>query len=331
MSATYHRLPATDELDAIAWWATAFGDDPAIITSAFCSDPERFERSFVARTADDTIIAAITYWVRLLRDAVGQPRRVAHLWGVGMPHESTDPERQQCADQLVAWALQAAQDERCEFALCYPAPETIAHYTASGWHMFPHHYRQGTFSGVQLATTSAYTVRPFDLSDGWEPLAAIYGAYNAMRPASVVRDLSYWHNYLQWRWGEWAASDTSTILVATPVDDPATPRGYIIPKYYDDTFIIAEIGVDPSAAATLPMLITGVLEEATRRGVVDRFRVYMPSEPQIDSLVNQLFSPAVLEGYSGMHAVYPLRGVTLADLQTMFTAPGSYSWLLDQF
>jgi hypothetical protein len=72
-------------LHAAAWWAAAYEDDPAIITSAFRSDPQRFERSYVAKGPDGLIHAAITYWIRTLRDAAGVPRRVGHIWGVGTP------------------------------------------------------------------------------------------------------------------------------------------------------------------------------------------------------------------------------------------------------
>jgi hypothetical protein len=230
--------------------------------------------------------------------------------------------------------LNAAQHEDCELALFYPAPETYAHYDARGWQLFPNQYRQGTFSGVQLAITLEYMVKPYDPTrepQGMAPLIEIYQAYNAARPASVVRDEAYWHDYLRWRWGEWSMMGTSTILVAIPVRDPERPCGYIIPKYYDDAFIIAEIGAFPSASATLPMLMTGVLKEATRRGIADRFRVYFPREPQIDGWTNQLFAPAPQEGQYGAQAVYPLQGSTPADLSAMFTMQGCHSWLLDQF
>lgn len=334
MSVTYDRLSTTDELAAIAWWATAFDDDPAIIASAFRSDAQRFTRSFTAQAPDGTLAAAIAFWIRLIRDAAGQPRRVAHLWGIGTPGDVADLERQQHVDQLVALALNAAQHDHCEFALFYPAPETYAHHEARGWQLFPNQYRQGRFSGVQLASTPRYTIRSYDPTrepQGMVPLVEIYQAYNVARPASVVRDKAYWEEYLRWRWGEWSMQGTSIILVATPVRVPERPCGYIIPKYYDDAFIIAEIGAAPSATEVLPMLMTGVLEEATRRGIADRFRVYFPYEPQIDGWAHQLFTPAPQQGNYGAHAVYPLQGITAADLSAMFTALGRHSWLLDQF
>jgi hypothetical protein len=136
---------------------------------------------------------------------------------------------------------------------------------------------------------------------------------------------------MSWRWGEWSALNTSTMLVAIPTGGSTAPCGYIIPKYYDDTFIIAEIGVVPSASAALPMLVRGVIEEADRRGIANHFRIYFPNEPQIDTWANQLFTPAPQEGDFGVHAVYPLNGITPADLTALFAAPGSHSWLLDQF
>jgi hypothetical protein len=334
MPVIYSPLSPIDERTAITWWANAFEDDPAIITAAFQSDPHRFARTAVAQEPDGQLHAAITYWIRLIRDTVGVPRRVAHIWGVGMPADTADAVRQQHVDQLIEWALQAARHERCELALFYPAPETCAHYTQRGWHLFPNRYRQGTFSGIQLPTTDAYTVSPYDPTHepaGWLPLAAIYQAYNATRPASVVRDEPYWLDYLSWRWGEWSALGSSSLLVATTIDTLQTPCGYIIPKYYDDTFVIAEIAVAPSAPAALPMLMTGVLEEATRRGIADHFRVYLPSEPQIDLWVNQLFTPAPQVGEYGFHAVYALNEFAPTDLTAMFTVPESQSWLLDQF
>jgi len=306
----------------------------AIITAAFHSDPHRFARSAVAQAPDGRLHAAITYWIRMIRDAAGVPRRVAHIWGVGTPADAADVVRQQHADQLIEWVLQAARQEHCELALFYPAAETCAHYAKRGWRLFPNRYRQGRFSGIQLPTTEAYSIRSYDPtheSGGWLRLVAVYDAYNATRPATVVRDEAYWRDYLSWRWGEWSALGSSSLLVATRVDTTQTLCGYIIPKYYDDTFIIVEIAVVPSAPAALPMLVTGVLEEAAQRGVADHFRIYLPSDPQIDPWATQLFTPAPQVGEYGAHAVYPLREITPAELAAMFTVPGSHSWLLDQF
>jgi len=334
MSITYDRLRAADEHAAIAWWAAAYGDDPTIIMAAFRTDAQHRARSYAAQEADGTLAAAITYWVREIRDAAGVPRRAAHIWGVGTPADAADTARRQHVDQLMGWALNAARREDCALALCYPAPETYAHLVSRGWQLFPNGYRQGTFSGVQLPASAGYTIRSFDPThepDGWRRLAAVYQAYNATRPASVVRDVAYWRAYLGWRWGEW--SGTSPLLVAAPLDSPDTLCGYIIPKYYhnDHTFLIAEIGVAPRAAAAVPMLVTGVLEEATRRKIVDRFRVYFPSDTQLDALVSQLFTPEPQVSAYGVHAAYPLVEMSPADLAAMFTAPGSHAWLLDQF
>lgn len=334
MSVIYSPLHPADERTATSWWADAFADDPAIITAAFHSDPQRFARSAVAQEPDGRLHAAITYWIRLLRDAAGAPRRVAHIWGVGTPADAADLARQQHVDQLLEWALQAARHERCDLALFYPAPETCDYYAQRGWRLFPNRYRQGRFSGIQLPTSAAYTIQPFDPThepDGWARIAAIHHAYNVTRPASIVRDEAYWRDYLSWRWGEWSALGASSLWVASAVGNPHTLCGYIIPKYYEDTFIIAEIGVDSSAVAALPMLVTCVIEQATQRGIADHFRVYFPNEPQIDAWANQLFTPAAQVGEYGVHAVYRLGEIAPGDLTAMFTLPGSHSWLLDQF
>ena len=83
MPIIYSLLQADAEHTAISWWADAFGDDPAIITAAFHSDPQHFERTAVAQASHGRLHAAITYWIRLLCDATGVPRRVAQIWGVG--------------------------------------------------------------------------------------------------------------------------------------------------------------------------------------------------------------------------------------------------------
>jgi hypothetical protein len=335
MSVDYRLLQAADELAAIAWWAAEYQDDPSIIASAFRSDPRCFERSFVARESDGSIRAAVAYWIRILRDAAGAPRRVGHIWGIGTPGDAADVARQQHVDRLVDLAQRAAQHDGCELLLLYPAPETHAHYQQRGWQLFPNMYRQGTFTGVQLPTTATYTIRQYDPTQepgGWEQLAEVYRAYNATRPASVVRDAAYWRDYLSWRWGEWYAHGSSIFLVATPVRDPATLCGYIIPKFYPDAFLIAELGVRPSDTAVIPPLLAAVMEENARRGISDRFRVYLPGEPDIDSWLHELFGTTMHEGSYGTHTVYALAAeITQDDLTAMFTASGNRAWLLDQF
>ena len=142
MQASYCPLHPADERIAISWWADAFEDDPAIITAAFHSDPHCFARSAVAQALDGRLHAAIAYWIRMIRDAAGVPRRVAHIWGVGTPADAADIVRQQHADQLIEWVLQAARQEHCELALFCPAAETCAHYAQRGWRLFPNQDRE---------------------------------------------------------------------------------------------------------------------------------------------------------------------------------------------
>jgi hypothetical protein len=335
MSVDYRLLRAADEHVAIAWWAGAYEDTPALITSAFRSDPQCFERSHTASGPDGALHAAVTFWIRMIRDAAGTPRRVAHLWGIGTPGDAADAARQVYIDNLMDLALRSARRERCELALFYPAPETHAHYQQRGWQLFPYLYRQGTYTGARLPTTATYTIRPYDPTKepaGWTRLAEVYDAYNATRPATVVRDAAYWRDYLGWRWGEWFDHGVSTVLVATLAGDSETLCGYIIPKFYPDTFLIAELGVRPSDMPALSALLAAVMEETTRRSIAKRFRVYLPSQPDIDSWLHELFGTTMHEGSYGAHAVYPLEpGITPDALKAMFTAPGSHSWILDRF
>jgi hypothetical protein len=117
--------------------------------------------------------------------------------------------------------------------------------------------------------------------------------------------------------------------VATRTTDKANLCGYIIPKFYPDAFLIAEVGVRPSDDAALPILVTAVMAEAARRGLAPRFRVYFPKD---EPWLPRLFGSTLHSGNYGVHAVYALDvPITHRELEVMFTAPGARSWILDQF
>jgi hypothetical protein len=200
MSTVYRLLRPEDEAAALALWSAAYDDNPATMRAAFHSDPQRFERAFVAQAPDGTLLAAIAYWIRNLRDTTGTPRRTGHLWGIGTRPEAMDAQLQQHADHLLDLALSALRRERCELALFYPTePTTYTYYEDRGWRLVPNAYQQDTFTGVPLPATPDYATHRYDPLKAvgeWEALAEIYTDYNAHRPGSVVRDATYWRAYL---------------------------------------------------------------------------------------------------------------------------------------
>jgi hypothetical protein len=334
MTALYRLMRPDDETMLINLWAANYEDDPIIISHAFRSDPQCFERTYVAQAIDGTLQAGIVYWIRSLRDTAGIPRRVGHIWGVGTPVEALHPEYQQHTNHLLNWAMTALERESCEAAITYPVSDHHKHYQQYGWQLFPNTYRQGAFSGIQLPT-EGYSVRPYHPRQeqaGWQPLIDAYQMYNAMRSGSVVRDMTYWQSYLSWRWEEWETLNQTLLLVATPTAAPENIVGYIIPKFYPETFLIAELAVQPEHIQALPVLFAAVMDEARRRDVARYFRVYLPSEPTIDVWLHDLFGQTMHEGTSNSHAIFSLNSQQSdSSLVNMFLAPSAYGWLLDQF
>ena len=221
---SYRTLHPNEQEKVINLWAHGLGDareDRERIFCDFADDPHRFSRTHVAVLPTGDLCAAMSYWVRQVRDADGNPQRVGHLWGAVTQAEFR---QRGIATALIKNIVAAMQKEGCRWCILFARDEARSLYEQMGWRGFPTTYRGGFVALTEPMPISDYFVRshdPFNELSGWEPLARVYAAYNHKRPLSLVRPKDYWKGYIAWMAGDWKISTcclsrTSEIWSALP-------------------------------------------------------------------------------------------------------------------
>jgi hypothetical protein len=174
-----------------------------------------------------------------------------------------------------------------------------------------------------------FTTRPYapeQEENGWAPLAAVYDAYNASRPLTTVRDLSYWRSYAVLR----LRQPHITIFVAAQESHPDQVIGYIIAHIHSETIAITELAVLPEHPAAVAVLIGRVQREAQDRSI-SLSRVFLPREPIIDSILDQYFQETHNGSYEMLMGRPLAEDYTMAAIETNFKAPGAIAWPTDDF
>lgn len=194
--------------------------------------------------------------------------------------------------------------------------------------------------------SSPYTIRRFDPRHepaGWERLAAVYTAYNALRPLTVVRDLVYWRGYAAWMFSDWLEHDGTMFFVATRTANDHDLCGYVLVHCYDAEYarrqwgsppwlFVSELGVTPGDEDALLALFSTVAGHATQMGI--RWgEGSFPHEPQVDRDVHYLFGDTLREDVNqGSMMARPIAAhFTEAHLEAIFAAPGAISWDCDHY
>jgi predicted N-acetyltransferase YhbS len=324
-AATYRPLRDDDEAAVLALWAETFEEDPQRLRHALLDNPRaRRDQTRVAVAADGTVLSAMHYHQRELRDLDGTPRPVA-----GLAVVATRPEarRQGHAGRLIEQTIAALRADACAWSLLFT--DINPYYERYGWRTYATRYRQGLLAADQPASAGAYTTRGYDprqAPGGWAPLAAVYAAYNARRPLTTVRDLPYWERYAP----EKFCAPNARVWVAAPAGDAGTVAGYVLAHFTQETFVVLEIGVRADATEAIPALLAAVVDEARARGI-GMGRVYIPREPAIDAALAGIYQQ-VHEDYHHVLMGLPLApGWDDARIAAIFAAPGAISWPADDF
>jgi GNAT superfamily N-acetyltransferase len=343
MSIEYRAMYPEEEDAALDLWAEVLGDDRAALKRTFVyNDRHRFEHHFVAATPDGRLLSTVGYWLRDVRDASGASRRVGHVIHVATREAAR---RQGHAGRLLEMAIEAMAQDGCAWSLLFAREQARALYKHHGWKDFSRFARRGTMEVEQLPLLETYRIRLYDPLEepaGWDRLAAVYDAYNAVRPLTLVRDPRYWRGYTAARMTDWMAFQRAVIFVATrgPEDDQLC--GYLFGQFYDQAyaryhfnsppaFVLSEIGVRSGDEAAIPALLYAAGTYAAERGVV-RGQVDLPDAPQIHVALERLFGPSLHLSAepNGMMARTIAPDFDRRTLDEIFAAPGSICWRIDE-
>jgi GNAT superfamily N-acetyltransferase len=343
LSIEYRAMYPEEEDIALDLWAEVLGDDRAALKRTFVyNDRDRFEHHYVAATPDGTLLSTVGYWLRDMRDASGAARRVGHVIHVATREAAR---RQGLAGRLLEMAIEAMTKDGCAWSLLFGREQARTLYKRYGWKGFSRFARRGSVEVEQLPLLETYSIRLYDPLEEpapWDTLAAVYDAYNAVRPLTLFRDPRYWRGYTAARMTDWMAFQRVSIFVATRGLEDNHPCGYLFGQFYDQAyaryhfdsppaFILFEIGVRPGDEAAIPALLYAAGRYAAERGIV-RGQVDLPDEPLINAALERLFGASLhlSSEPNGMMARTLAPDFEQRALDEIFAAPGSICWSIDE-
>jgi ribosomal protein S18 acetylase RimI-like enzyme len=334
------RLMRPDDLEAaLDLWGDAFGLSHALLLEEFTlRDPRRFAHTRVAVAGDGRLVATASYSVREVRDAAGRPERVGAVANVATHRAAR---RQGHARRLLAATTAAMRREGCRWALLFTTADGRPLYDRAGWRTLPRPYRRGTLSGAGVHAPAEYAVRrhgPNGAAGDWSHVATVYGAYNATRSLTVVRDRAYWEGYAAMRFATSQAGERATVVVATPRSAAGplcgyalayAPAGQASASPGSGAFSIAEIGVLPGHEAAIPALLAAAASTAGAPGSTGH--VYLPREPAVDAALAGIFGGTLSASEDHKMMVLPLTpDGDPGALAALAALPGAIYWPLDE-
>jgi ribosomal protein S18 acetylase RimI-like enzyme len=296
----------------------------------------------VAVAGRGALLSMAYYCLRDIRDEQGVPRRVGYL-GIMATHE--DARRRGHASRLLELTIAAMRRDGCAWSLLGDSELGRPLYERFGWRGFPYQWAQGTVARDRAPAPDDYVIRQYDPrreAAGWAPLAAAYAAFNGARPLSVVRDMAYWQGFAADKYADGLTRNRGVVLVAAPAREPQARCGYVFAYVQEaaftrqfglpfGAFTVLEIAVLPEHRPALMTLLWTLADEAAGRGI-DKGRVYVPAEPDLDALVAQLFGATLQRGHDWEEMGRPIApDVDERTIETIFSAPGAYHWLVDKF
>lgn len=341
MPEIYRPMRPDEEAAALTLWMDVLetGADEALDTFRdFHDNPQRFAQSYVAVAEDGTLLATVCYWVREVRDTIGQPVRIGHLY-----HVATHPtaRRQGHAGQLLDHTIQALENLHCRWAILGARQAAVPVYSRHGWQAVPRAYWRGAFAGTLVELSRPLVIRSYDPrreTHGWQALATVYSAANAHRAGSLIRDAAYWSGYAAWMFGLYLDIYHAVLLTAIDETHANAIRGYALVIFSEMGFEVSEIATLPDDSAALSSLLNGIITEAAQRQIPLQGQLTMPSDPDTKALLQQFFGATLhsvddtaLYGYNP----FMVRLLQAPDESSIgvspFTAPGSLFWPLDLY
>jgi ribosomal protein S18 acetylase RimI-like enzyme len=326
-----YRLLQPDEEEAVLdLWCEVFPDTKRESwREQFVWDSDRFRRTYVAVDAGGTPLSTVRYCVLSVRDAASDEVLMGWLTNVATRPSA---QRRGHAGRLIRAVIEAMQREGCRWSFLSAREDAAGLYERYGWRRLPFGYRQGLLAKRHLPTAKAYAISTHDpIAEGWQPIAAVYEKYNALRPMSVVRDQAYWQEFIAMRFAGWKAGAGAQMLVAKTIADAATLSGYAVALFSQMGVLIAELCVLPGEEEVIPALFNAMYDELHRNDFPQQGRVYLPDDVHINAALVQFFDATLHAGHDYFLLVRTLDNGDAARLDATLAAPNAHYWLLDEF
>jgi len=332
MPISYRLMNPAEEPAVLSLWSTVFNVPYVEEQQRFTSDPDRYQTTFVAVASDGSILSTAHYRVYHRRDADGTPRRVGELDPIAT---RSDAQRQGHATQLISYALDAMQQDGCDWSILETSEMGRPLYHRLGWQAFPMRYRRGALASQRPVCPTSHHTRlhepPIGAQD-WAQFARVYTAYNLERPLTVVRNFSYWQSFTAVRLMQRITNEHLQVIGAWSTDTPTQLCGYILVHFFDFAFLVKEIGVLPGESSAITALLAAVGDEANQRSLVYG-EVELPHEVPLDAVIADLFGASLhLSDANTRIMARPINSSFRAEqLETIFQAPGAFYSGIDHF
>jgi GNAT superfamily N-acetyltransferase len=316
----YRPMHSGEEAAVLSLWKEVWKDGSAYFERYFTADPHRRpEHTCVAVDDKGRFLSAAHVCLRDLRDADGIPRRVGCIANVATRKRARN---QGHSGQLLELTIEVMEAEGCTGSLLYTG--TNRHYERYGWRTLPTPFRQGPINPQREegpVSSSIHPYSPVQEPDGWERLAAVYAAFNAGRPLTVVRSLAYWQGF-----GARAFTEPGALVLAATANAKDTDlAGYLLVHRSDQEISLLEIGWRPGADDSVSALLSAAANLAAGRQAM-KMTVRLPFLPEIDAALDRVAPGMTVTHHHGAMVRAIGAGLDQCPLDAAFAAPGAIFW-----
>ncbi|MBA3947769.1 MAG: GNAT family N-acetyltransferase [Herpetosiphonaceae bacterium] len=341
MAVEYRPIHIDDDEAILDLWTRVYPDsDRMEWRDSWHTNTLRLTQTYVA-IEHGRVLATVVYWLRHIPDTNGTPTLVGLVSHV-MTHP--DARRQGHATCLLEQALEAMRRDGCAWSILFPSEEGRPLYARHAYRSFSIRYQEGRLTSGRLRAETHYDITPYDPlreADGWAPLEAIYAAYNATRPLTVVRTSAYWQQRAVFQFTRWFKSFGAVVFIARRSLVPHSICGYVLAHFHDEdyihdhpgalpAFLVSEIGSLPGNSAVIPALLDMVGDEAARRGI-HHGRIMLPDDPSIKAMTDRLFVSTLNKVEHDKMMARPLgAGWDAHTVEALFAAPDAHFWSIDE-
>jgi GNAT superfamily N-acetyltransferase len=267
----------------------------------------------VALDDDGRIVSAVDLFMRQVRDANGEPVKVAAVGSVATLERAR---KQGLSGKLLERALEVMAEEQCAWSHLFTG--THHHYRRYGWLDAPLRTRTGRLRSLDSPQLDAKVLSDDEKDESLNVLKTWWEADNLSRPLTHVRTDLYWKEAIRPRLGQGSIHQNRQVILACQSEEPC---GYAVVEVEGDWAKVLETGGDHRT------VLHGVARVLGEKEVVFDLPFDEPWNEAIASVAKDLVEQE--EPWS-MARGLP-AGISDEHVRSIFGAPGAHHWQLDNF
>lgn len=267
----------------------------------------------VAVDDEGRIVSAVDLFMRQVRDANGQPVKVAAVGSVATLERAR---KQGLSGKLLERALDVMAEEQCAWSHLFTG--THHHYRRYGWFDAPLRTRKGTLLRLDSDAIEGKVLSDDEKDESLNILKTWWEADNHSRPLTHVRTDLYWREAIRPRLGQGSIHHNRRVILACESGEPCA---YAVLEVEGDWAKVLETGGNHPAALRSVARVLG-----EREVVFD-----LPfDEPWNEAIAIVARDVTEQEEPWSMARGLP-SGISDEEVRSIFGAPGAHHWQLDNF